>query len=159
MTKVLGLSISLTTLGLSGYDGKTGQYSLPSAVSNRSVRSSSLKGAHLLELHEYVSKWLVSKKYETLAITSAKYSINTKGFWEADQLARMVGVVLMSAAMLRTKVVEVAHEEVAKMATGRPNATKEDYLLAASANGVSINGEYAAEAYWIMCLAMSREVR
>lgn len=159
MTKVLGLSISLTTLGLSGFDNKTGQYTLPSAVNSRSVRSSAMRGAHLLELHQYVSKWLSQKRYETLAITSPKYSISAKGFWEADQLARMIGVVIMSAAMLRTKVVEVPHEEVAKMATGRQTATREDYLLAASANGVVINGEYAAEAYWIMTLAMSREVR
>ncbi|XZE35315.1 crossover junction endodeoxyribonuclease RuvC [Pirellulaceae bacterium SH501] len=157
--RVVAISLSPVSIGVAGFDLVFGQYNLPSGGKAKAVGSSSLAGAKLLELHNYLDKHILSeRRYDVVAIQSSQYGINVKSFNDAEAIARMTGVVLMASARHKMQLFEFAPDAVSKMAIGRKGASAADYVQAAGRNGVEIkiNSQLAAEAYWIMCLASNQ---
>ncbi|AMV35732.1 hypothetical protein VN12_26805 [Pirellula sp. SH-Sr6A] len=157
--RVVAISLSPVSIGIAGFDLVFGQYNLPSGGKAKAIGSSSLAGARLLELHNYLDKHILSdRRYDIVAIQSSQYGINVKSFNDAEANARMAGVVLMASARHKVQLVEFAPDAVSRMAIGRKGATPADYIDAAGKNGVQIkiNSQLAAEAYWIMCLASNQ---
>lgn len=151
--RVVGISLTPTAIGISGNDGLCGQKSLPSAGAKRTLASSSHGGSYLVELHEYLSKVFQSKRYQFASIAATEYSINARGFSEAEVRTKMVGIVWLAAAQSNVKVLEWPSKAVSEIAIGRKGASFDDYIEAATRNGVSVRGPCAAEAFWLMKLA------
>lgn len=151
--RTVAISLNQSIVGIAGSDGQYGQYELPSASKARLPGASSHPGAHLSELEAYVNSVCEKRGYSQIVVSQSEYGINAKGFYDADIRARSVGVLFLLAAKRNVKVTEVAPRDVSEMAIGKKGATLEDYLSAASKNGLSIKSKYAAEAYWMLATA------
>jgi hypothetical protein len=148
--RVIGVSLRTDMIGVAGSDGLIGQKSIGVSTKTRSLTIDTL-----LDLKEYFDKTLTTptRRYNVVAVAAGEYSINVKGFAEADLHSKMVGALSLIAADHGVKICEVCNNHVSELAIGRKKASLEDYRNAAVRTGVKVNGLYAAEAFWIMLLA------
>lgn len=145
----LGVSLSDDYIGFCDSDMNKGQKSLSFITKN----SRTHLGTPMKEIAEYLRLIFNSRRYARVAVVASEYGMSTKSFSAADLRSKQIGVVMLIASELGVKFMEISASSVALMATGKPRADYAGLTLAAESNGVRINGQYAAEAYWIMMCA------
>lgn len=150
MKKILGLSLHETTIG--GYDSSGFQGQINVASNSRSNH----EGARLVELDKQISKLFANGKYTAVAVQRPMYGIDVEGFDQADKLARMVGVVMLSSCKAKVQCLLLDPTDVCRLATGKRNATLPEMKAAAAHNGKEIKTECVSVAYWIMCLGLNK---
>lgn len=145
----LGISLADDYIGFCDNNMNKGQKSL--SFITKSSRTH--LGTPMKEIAEYLRLIFNSRRYAKVAVVASEYSMSTKSFSAADFRSKQIGVVMLIAAELGVKFIEISAASVSLMATGKSRTDYAGLTLAAESNGVKINGQYATEAYWVMMCA------